>query len=237
VIDFAKTLWARLRGSPSGNSTAGREWDFKLVWLNSCGVDQPCGFYLYPADPQVLPNLQVDATTQAATIKSAALAALKKAFHSFPVAVSEGSPNTGDHRANVLNGFEIGPGGTPVCGATDNQGVTSSRVYYQLHMENAQWALPITLRNLQDVQNALSNVILMKAIGTGIGNTAAHELGHQFFVGSGMEDNSTNTYNGKLGCDPAAAGSGPWNYGFGPISWEAVTFTAWANALVGGYHR
>jgi len=168
--------------------------------------------------------------------RSAALAALKKAFEHFAVTVDEGSPNTGDHRANVLNGIELSQG-TPVCGATDNQGVTDSRVRYELHMENAQFALPITLVTLQDAQNALSNITLMKAIGTGIGNTAAHELGHQFFIGVGMEDNSINTYNGKLGCDPAQAGSGPWNYGFGPISWEAVTFTAWANALVGGYHR
>ena len=56
-------------------------------------------------------------------------------------------------------------------------------------MEQAQWALPIVLNTSQDVQNALGRADLMKAIGAGIGNNAAHEIGHQFFLtGYGMDD-------------------------------------------------
>jgi hypothetical protein len=77
---------------------------------------------------------------------------------------------------------------------------------------------------------------LMRAIGTGIGNTAAHELGHQFFqMKNGMEDTSRNTYSGAVGCDPRTAGR--WHYGFGPISWEPVTADAWQKALANGWHE
>jgi len=70
LINKAKTLWAQLGGNPSSKGTAGREWDFKLVWLNTCGVEQPCGFYLHPANPLLHADRQVDATSQAATIGS-----------------------------------------------------------------------------------------------------------------------------------------------------------------------
>jgi hypothetical protein len=78
-------------------------------------------------------------------------------------------------------------------------------------MEMAQWGVPITWITAQDVQNALSNLVLMKAIGAGIGNTAARTSSVISFFGAtgyGMEDSSINTYNGALGCNPAAAGSG-----------------------------
>jgi hypothetical protein len=101
-------------------------------------------------------------------------------------------------------------------------------------MEQSQWALPILLNTLQDVQNALGRVDLMRAIGTGIGNNAAHEIGHQFFLtGFGMDDSSTNTYNGQ-GCD---GGRARWVYGFGPISWESVTANAWKSTLGTGWHK
>ena len=62
-------------------------------------------------------------------------------------------------------------------------------------------------------------------------NTAAHEVAHQFLLaGYGMDDASTNTYNGQ-GCD---GGRAPWVYGFWPISWESVTANALQSALGGG---
>ena len=98
-------------------------------------------------------------------------------------------------------------------------------------MQNAQWDLSIQIQTRQDAQNAIGRSDYMKGIGTGIGNTAAHEIGHQFFnLSNGMEDNSQNTYNG--------AGCGyPWNSGVGPIQWEAVTQNAWKNALGTGWHK
>jgi hypothetical protein len=136
----------------------------------------------------------------------------------------------------VVDGY-LFDGTKQYCGATSPYGVSNdSSVYYRMHMEMAQFALPVTLITPQDVQNALTNLSLMRAIGTGIGNTAAHEIGHQFFLlANGMEDSSTNTYNGTAGCDPRAAGG--YNYGFGPIQWENVTADAWKNILKGGGHR
>jgi hypothetical protein len=194
-IPMAMSLWANAGGSPSGNNSAGRPWYFQLVWQNNCSSSaQPCGFTLYPENPQDKPELAIDATSQAVTIKAAALAAMKKAFSKYPVNVSEGRPNTGDNRANVVNGFHF-DGVVEYCGETNNWfDVHDSSVYYRRNMEMAQFALPIVLNTVQDTQNALSRIDLMRAIGAGIGNTAAHEIAHQFFVGgSGMEDSSANT--------------------------------------------
>ena len=69
-------------------------------------------FSLYPDNPQYLPNLVTDATAQATTIKAAAVAALKKAFDKYPATVVtavEGGANTGDNRANVVNGNSFDP--------------------------------------------------------------------------------------------------------------------------------
>jgi hypothetical protein len=236
---LAQTLWAQQGGSPSRNNAAGRPWYFKLVWQNNCSppATWPCGFVLYPENPLDNTALAIDATSQATPIKAAALAALKKAFDKFPVTVNvtEGATGTGDHRANVVDGdkFDV----KEYCGVTAPlPGITVSTVYYRKHMEMAQFALPITLITAQDVQNALARPDLMKAIGTGIGNTAAHEIGHQFFLDrNGMEDASTGTYNGAAGCDPRTAGG--YDYGFGTITWEAVTFNAWKSALGAGWHK
>jgi hypothetical protein len=113
-------------------------------------------------------------------------------------------------------------------------GSHDSNIYYLANMEQAQWALPIVLQTAQDVQSALTRIDLMRAIGTGIGNNAAHEIGHQFSLqGSGMDDTSTHTYNGQ-GCGGATA---PWTYGLGNIQWEMVTDTAWKSVLGAGWHR
>lgn len=223
IFSMATSLWANKGANPSGNSTAGRPWYFRLVWQNDCSVQPwPCGFALYPDNPNYLPKLAVDATSQAATIKAAARAAFKKAFDGYPVIdADEGRPDTGDHRVNVIDGNDL----ANPCGRTDNApGVTVSEVFYLAAMERAQWALPVVLQTAQDAQSSLSRVDLMKAIGAGIGNNAAHELVHQFFQKhNGMDDSSTNTYNGK-DCNGDTA---RWVYGIGPIGWEDVT----ANAL------
>jgi hypothetical protein len=109
-----------------------------------------------------------------------------------------------------------------------------SEVFYLASMERAQWALPILLRTAQDVQSALSRADLMKAIGSGIGNNAAHELAHQFLLSHyGMDDSSTNTYNGK-DCNGDTA---PWVYGIGTIGWQDIMGTALQNSLGSGWRR
>ena len=244
----ALSLWAEAGGSPSGGNTAGRPWYFKLVWQNNC-ADQEfqwpnCGWAFYPDNPLVNDNLATSASSQAATIKSAALAAFKKAFDKWPVTangsdgvdVSEGTPGTGDNRANVVDGYLMdSKTGTMACGYSNPFVVSyDSKIYFLRHMEQAQWALPIMLVTAQDVQNALGRADLMSAIGTGIGNTAAHELGHQFFLGAyGMDDNTPNTYN-SWHCDGEKM---PWAWGIGgPISWESGIAAQWEDMLRGGYH-
>jgi hypothetical protein len=147
--------------------------------------------------------------------------------------VSEGAARTGDHDAYVVDGLMF-DGTQNLCGSSPPISPSYvSSIYYQQTMVQAQWALPIQLITLADVQNALNNSNLIKAIGFGIGTTAAHELGHQFFgLNYGMEDSSINTYNGA-GCSGEKA---PWDYGIGNIQWEDVTANAWKNALSSGWH-
>ena len=235
--DPARSLWATLRI----NRSAFRPWYFKLIWQNNCQdlrFQWPdCGFVLYPADPSVNAQLATSSSSQAAIIKSAAIEALKKAFDKWPVDVSEGTPNSGDNNASVVDGYYYDPAtGTEACGVTTAGALRTSEVFYPLNMEYAQWALQIVLQTPQDVQHALSRADLMKAIGAGIGNTAAHEIGHEFFGahGSGMHDSSTNTYNGVAGCDPRTAGG--YFYGVGPIQWESITAQWWTQVLSGGGH-
>jgi hypothetical protein len=236
-VDAAMSLWAfALFGgggaNQSGNNTAARPWYFKLVWQNNCAtVPWPCGFVLYPDNPRALDGLAVDATSQATAIKNAALSALKKAYEGYNVDVSEGRTGTGDHQVNVIDGYSL----ASPCGQTQNYpSITFSDVFYLAAMENAQWALGIVLKTPQDVQNALGSMRLMDAIGAGIGNNAAHELAHQFLLKKyGMDDSSTNTYNGA-DCNGATA---PWVYGIGPINWEGVAAGALKNSLGTGYHE
>jgi hypothetical protein len=220
MAPIALSVWAFWGGSPSGNFTGGRPWQFRLVWLNTCtGQPAPCGFVLYPNNPLFEP-IYVDAASQATAIKKAALVAFQKAFDKYPVRVDEGSQDTGDHRVNVINGSDI----QHPCGKTDNlPGVRFSKVFYMEAAGQAQWALPIALYTALDVQNALNRADLIKAIGAGIGNNAAHELAHQFLLASyGMDDASTNTYNSAQ-CEGDSA---PWVYGLAPIHWGTSTAEA-----------
>jgi hypothetical protein len=243
LVHKAQSLWAQVGGGPSATRTTGRPWYFRLIWENNCSVEpQPCGFNIYPDNPIENTMLVTNATSQANAIKASALAALRKAFSSYPaniaVELAEGSKDTGDHRAIVLDGAGFA-NGKALCGVTTPlPGITFSNIFYEMSMEMAQYALPITMTTAQDVQNALHNMSLITAIGTGIGNTSAHEIGHQFFgLSNGMEDGSLNTYNGAAGCVAFGGPTAGWNYGFGQISWEPVTANAWENALKAGFHK
>jgi hypothetical protein len=229
LAEAATSLWANAGATPSGNSTAGRPWYFKLVWKNNCaGRPWPCGFFLYPDNPLAHIDRAINATSQATRIKAAALVAFKKAFSDYPVDADEGRPDSGDHRVDVIDGSSLGH----PCGRSDNiPGRTISDVFYQAAMEWAQWNLPVVLVTAEDAQAALSRADLMKAIGAGIGNNAAHELAHQFLLSAyGMDDNSSNTYNGAR-CEDGA----PWVYGIGPIAWGTATAAGLKNKLGAGH--
>lgn len=114
-------------------------------------------------------------------------------------------------------------------------------------MGQAQAALNIAINSAQDVSNAINNVALIQAIGRGIGNTAAHEIAHQFLnhccsmdalyaSGNGqiIDPNAPGTYNnGSSDGDPnpQVLNSDPAPYtGYGkggsPIHWESTTQAA-----------
>ena len=175
--------------------------------------------------------MAIDATSQARVIKAAALDAFKRAFDSYPVTVGEGRSGTGDNRANVEDGYNYTD-----CGTTGGNARHDSTVWYVRNMEMAQWALPITIMTAPQLQQALLRVDLMKAIGTGIGNNAAHEIAHQFFkdkIAAALDDNSSNTYNGA----ECFGDKAPWVYGIGSIRWGDTTANQWKKVLSGGWHK
>ena len=210
-----------------------------LVWQNDCTHNpQPCGFTLYPAGSANPASLAIDVSSKAAIIKGAAFDALKKAYERYPVEVKEGRANSGDNRANVIDGVyqpssqrdaTIGACGASAPGTISHD----SDIYYRATMEQAQRALKLNLQTVQDLQGTLTSNSLFKTIGTGIGNNAAHELAHQFLSNlRHMDDDSVNTYNGGS----CMGDSAPWNYGLETISWEDATAKALESRLGAGWH-
>jgi hypothetical protein len=240
ISEDASSLWANLGGSPSKNNAADRPWYFILNWQNA--------FDFIPSVPSSLPNLKTDITSEAATIKVAALQALKHAYDhaQWPVVVVEGTPGTGDHQAVVQTT-------NPICNSTSpNQTPpTDSRISYECNMEEAQNALQVVINNPQDEARALRRQDLIQAIGRGIGNNAAHEIAHQFLgeccsmdVMTSKDANSAATYNnGDADGDPhpQVVNSDPAPYtGYGkdnatPIHWEDTTQQALNKCISQGY--
>jgi hypothetical protein len=179
-ILMATTLWAQAGANPSSSSTASRPWRFVLNWQND--------FTFTPDDPQELTNLTTDVTYYATSIKQAALKALQDAYSGVPVTVVEGTGG-GDANATVLNHQTITP--KTSYGATDTNNVGNHQVDYINNMEDGQWAYSVTITNAQDEATALQQrTDLIAAIGRAIGNTAAHEIAHQFLVACcGMDAN------------------------------------------------
>jgi IPT/TIG domain/Bacterial Ig-like domain (group 2)/Beta-propeller repeat/Galactose oxidase, central domain len=228
-LDFALSLGAFGWGNPSATAesmpgAAARPWKFILAWQND--------FDFFP----VVPNRRTDLTTGissvSATIKSAALQALKNAYQNWSttVVVEEGTPRTGDHRAVVLTDYSV-------CNGTI--GVHESDIDYNCNMEQAQRALQVIINNSTDEAAALARPDLIRAIGSGIGNNSAHEIAHQFLglccgmdASTSTDPSSAATYNnGDADGDPSPTdpNSDPAPYtGFGkdhttPIHWEAKT--------------
>lgn len=240
LVLLAQTLWAQSGGNPSGNSTAGRPWYFILNWQNQ--------FDFIPDVPTLLLPLKTDITSNATVIKTSALQSLKKAYAQWPVVVVEGSLGTGDHQAVVQTSYA----GTD-CGNTNNNQTASSTVYYECNMEQAQLALQVVINNAQDESKALQRQDLFQAIGRGIGNTAAHEIAHQFLgrccsmdVLTSADPQSAATYNnGDADGDPnpqvtnsdPAAYTGYGKDGKSPIHWESTSQTGPAEVLGSGVQK
>jgi len=244
ITEALTSLWANPAGNPSSNDSAGRPWYFIINWRND--------FSFTPDDPSYLPSLQTDITSDAAAIKKAALQALKKAYKQWPVTVVEGKAGTGDNWAIIQ---DYPPTGAPAtdCGDTSlNQSPPQeSTVTYTCVMEQAQWALQIVINNSQDEADALAREDLIQAIGRGMGNTAAHEIAHQFLglccnmdVTISTDLNAAATYNqGDADGDPSpnVPDSDPASYtGFGKdektaIHWESATQQGLARCLASGW--
>ncbi len=250
--NMATTLWAQVGANPSGQSTAARSWYFKLVWQNDFT------FTAAPNGVPLSPGLTVNITNYASAIKSAALDAFKQAYKGFPVKVSEGTADTGDNQAIVLNHQNLQK--DPTCGVTpDVGGGHFSQVDYTNNMENAQDVLGVVITNAQTLAKALQNPGLIQAIGRAIGNTAAHETAHQFLLSCCNMDSNPNVpsqYNPDPNqADPGARGAynaaGPpycigtsdpsfW-LGYWPsprinLHWESGTLQGLNSCLSAGWH-
>jgi hypothetical protein len=224
------STWAQAGGSPSANGP-GRPWYFKVNWQNT--------FNFIPYDPHERTDLQVDITSKATTIKSAALAALKTAYKDWAVvvSVSEGLPGTGDNTAIVQ---DVAPN-PPDCGDTSSNQIGpkfTSYVSYQCSVENAQWALNIAINNAQDEAAALQRQDLIEAIGRGAGNIAAHEIAHQFLslccnMDQNLSAGNANVYN-QANLSFADIFTGFANDGQ-PIKWDPVTSQSLGKCLSNGW--
>lgn len=126
-------------------------------------------------------------------IKNAALNAFQSAFKDFPVVAVPASTSMQRSFLSCLHspGFKcplpdqehiayvVGDWLPGVSGYTPSANV--SRVYYLTAMQNAQNATNVSPVSIPTTSPAINDFVtrLLPAIGTGIGNTAAHELGHQ----------------------------------------------------------
>jgi hypothetical protein len=232
--NMATTLWAQVGANPSGQSTAARPWYFKLIWQND--------FTFTPENPQNLPNLTTNITYDATIIKQAALQAFKDAYSGVPVNVSEGTPDTGDARVTVLDHPTLPNAGR--YGATDTN-FDISQVDYINNMLDGQFVYNIVINNAQGEAKALQKrTDYVQAIGRAIGNTAAHEIAHQFLVqccdmdADPTEDpNARGTFN-SVGNGPFKDPSFWTGYWPNPIiylHWEAPALTGLGQCLGRGW--
>jgi hypothetical protein len=198
-LDFS---YAAVINGISVNMTATRALDIELVWLDhNDGNDLQVGFEFYTDYPQIDLSMQSNPIKLAVSwpdsvvlMKQEAVAALVDAFAPLPVYVGTG--HKGTNTAYVVGQYPSMENGSVPCAATNVAGASASSVYYLRNMEQAQWALKNG--NLTNSLGVFVNDSLIRAIGTGIGNNAAHEFGHQFNI-VGMDDppsGPSGTFNG-----------------------------------------
>jgi hypothetical protein len=188
-----------------GNGDSSPQFDFELVFCatGSCSAlpetNQDVTYYVRADDP---PHTTITLTSdQQGVIKQNAKNAFQLAFANYNVKL-----NTGHLGTNTA--YVVGTGDM-ACGGTETARISWSRVFYPSNMMQAQHAINITTSTPTPDQLKA----LLQSIGEGIGNNAAHELGHQLLNrfaasekvvgGMGMDDQTTNTYNGSACTDPA----------------------------------
>jgi hypothetical protein len=247
-----QSFWAAVGANLTHNGTALVQRIFALNWCanNSCNLtynppyggpgvtDSNVDFHYQMADQggQPTPSIELSAP-QIATVTNAALNALKKAFAGFPaivVKVEADTPNS-TNLVEVSGGvYCTAPGACPAGLTAPNR--NASTVWYNVNLSQAQYAL-----NLQDTDLSASTdsplfANVLWSTGEGIGNTAAHEIAHQFLLETcGMNDDPSlvGVYNGgsaDAGDDPSMyTGIGPNGQ---PLHWSPNTAICLVNMIL-----
>jgi hypothetical protein len=181
-------------------NSAPAQTDIEIVWLDKKDGDHlPVKFSFYTDYPQIdqagsKNPLDIDAFSPlfVLAITDTATSALRQAFAPYPrLHIGEG--HKGTYTAYVVGEYPLldPQTGSVPCGVTI---FASSAIYYLPEMEQAQWALQNGKLTFDT-----NGLLLVEDIGRGVGNTTAHEFGHQLAV-PGMHDGSQDTYNGSI-CD------------------------------------
>ncbi len=165
------------------------------------------------------------------------LDALRKAFSQFPVTVERAAPH--DSFWSCLKNWElpgcVGLQRINVSGVWPGDGsggettgiAALSFVYYWISLQNSQAALkknPVYPPQTTEDIKALAQ--LLQAVGVGIGNSSAHELGHQFAYT--FRINMDRNASGGTPClkgdsnvfEPIGASSWQYNQVYPDIHWE-----------------
>jgi len=241
LLSLARTLWANWGGNPSRNNTASRPWHFALAFQNDftftpCRSDDGFGGVSHVCRTE----LATDISSHAARMKEVAFKAVRDAYSGVPVRVIEGL--VGDDMTTVLNEEtgQVPPG----CGSTNVLNPKLHEVGYLRNMMEAQDALQLIINNAQDLNAALAQGSIIRAIGRGIGNIAAHEIAHHFLVrccamdaNPEVDENAKGTFN-ATGCSGVRDPS-PWT-GYWPdprilLHWQQPALDALGRCLGGGW--
>ncbi len=187
----------------------------------------------------ITPTPQIELNPpQVATVKTAALTALKRAFQAYPARALL-TVDTNDQRPSnkveVSGGYYSQTAGQVNCGLTA-YGRAASTAWYPCSLTQAQFALTLEDVDLSSATSSSSFVQVLLATGEGIGNTAAHEIAHQYLANTcGMNDDprKTGVYDGgsaDAGSDPSMyTGAGPNGQ---PLHWSGDTAKCLAQKLL-----
>jgi hypothetical protein len=201
---LATTFAAIFNGNLSGNGTAAVEHSFGLFWcgtgyalqeyvagtpcVQNSGNDVRWGYYQANVGPTGFQDFSTQHPDWVGIIEREAFNSFKAAYAKYPVGVQLATfkPNLVPQQEYVA--YVLGDSPWPTYGVTIRT-TPSSKVYYFGFMENAQVALgqpenPSTGAGWVNyspgypTQDIAGFVRMLRALGTGIGNAAAHEMGH-----------------------------------------------------------
>ncbi|MGA8440662.1 MAG: hypothetical protein WB714_20725 [Candidatus Sulfotelmatobacter sp.] len=192
LTNVATTIGSFFGGSPTGGRTAVPVNSIELFWCGissrfsgTCSPSTDLGMNYFSA---MQPYPGIDFTARypnwADVVQTNALGALKAAFSKIPVLVESASAYL-DHVVFVTGFFDRSQ--NPQSGHTQ-EGTHYSYLNYgnilvgaltALNIQTAQTAVPYPPQTQSQVAQFEA---LMAALGKGIGNVAAHELGHQWIL-------------------------------------------------------